>query len=520
MFDEKFFNAIADLNIRNAVASTPDAMTYAANKKSSDIVAEMKKKTEAAFAPAIVPAPIPAGSPAGSTRAGADRSGGDAGMQPSPPPPAQTPAPKVDSAEATRIQSATPPPPEPVAPTLTAEQLAKQQAAEAKAAADKVIQDKGEDPALQAAKEEVDRLTKALASNVANAQTAAAGQQAAFTDALTQLNALKVIGEKTVRKLGGVVETYERMSDGTTGKLISSDKDLSARDSAIAMFTTAGLDTKFTGSLMATIDKVYAENIMPTDAQVMNSIYSSDAYNTRFAANKTIRARLADGKGLPGDKLLTPAEYIATENSFRDLMSEAGLPSGFYDTPEDFTRFIENNTSVGEISARVNIAKSALQNADQNIVNALKTYYGFDNNDLAAYLLDPAKAMDIVNSNQFKYTASQGKQMLTAAEVGGAALRAGTTASKGLSEEIATAGKEGQAAQAFQSASQSQKDYGRLLGLSGQTAGNEDLVRSQLDLTGGTEIAKNTKKLASRERARFQQQGALSQKSLTKRVDL
>ena len=512
MFDQNFWNAIA---------STAEARTNTANQQTNDIVAKMKRDTEAAFAPAIIPTSIPAGSAAGYTRAGMDRAGGDAGVQPSAP--AQAVAPKVvDPAEDNRIKAAkiaseTTPPQTPaeVAPIKKIEGAAGA-AATAETTAQTVIQAKGEDPALQGLRSEIDKLAQQGAARDA-AMTA---QQTSFTEALTQLNAPKVIGQQTVHKLGGVVETFEKMSDGTTGKLISSEKDYSARDSAIKMFETTGLGSSFINSLMNTIDKVYADNIMPTDAQITNSIYNSDAYKTRFAANQFIAQRLSSGKGLPGDKLLTPAEYIATENTFRDLMVEAGLPSGFYDTPEDFSKFIENNTSAAEVSARINVAKSALQNADQNIVNALKTYYGFDNNDLAAYLLDPAKAMDVVNANQFKYTSTQAKQMLTAAEVGGAALRAGTTASKGLSEEIATAGKEGQSAQAFQTASQSQKDYSRLLGLSGQVAGSEDLVRQQLDLTGGAEIAKNTKKLASKERARFQQQGALGQGSLSKRTDL
>jgi hypothetical protein len=504
MFDQNFWNAIA---------STAEARTTAAVQKTNDIVAEMKRATEAAFAPAVTPTPISV-----SNRAGADRAGGDAGMQPSASTPVQVvPAPQVvDPTESARIQTAKPVAPEKAAQGAAGATAATSSPTPTPTPAPTPTTPKQEDPALQGVLAEIAKLVQ---QNAAQASSQVAQQQS-FTEAISALNTPKVVGQQTVRRLGGVVETFEKMSDGTTGKLISSDKDYSARDSAMKMFENTGLGQTFITSLMNTIDKVYAENIMPTDAQVTNSIYNSDAYKTRFAANQVIAQRLSSGKGLPGDKLLTPAEYIATENTFRDLMVEAGLPSGFYDTPEDFSKFIENNTSAAEVSARINVAKSALQNADKNIVNALKTYYGFDNNDLAAYLLDPAKAMDIVNANQFKYTSTQAKQMLTAAQVGGAALSAGTTASKGLSEEIATAGKEGQSAQAFQTASQSQKDYSRLLGLSGQVAGSEDLVRQQLDLTGGAEIAKNTKKLASRERARFQQQGALGQKSLSKRTDL
>ena len=310
------------------------------------------------------------------------------------------------------------------------------------------------------------------------------------------------------------------MSDGTR-KLLSTDKNTSARDAVMAMFSNTGLGKDFTDSLIKTIDNVYAANIDPTDDQILNSIYNSDAYKTRFSANEAIRQRLANGKGMPGDRLLTPKEYVDTENTYRNLMQAAGLPTGFYDQPEDFTKFIENNTSAAEISSRINVAKQALQDADQNIVNALKTYYGFDNSELAAYMLDPTKAMDLVNARQFKYTAEQGKRMLSAAQVGAAAERAGMQAGKEFATEIVTAGKEGQAEQAYQTAAQSQKDYARLMGLAGEVPANqEDLVRQQLNLAGGAEVSKKIKKAASQERARFQQQSALDRTSLSRKTNL
>ncbi len=80
-----------------------------------------------------------------------------------------------------------------------------------------------------------------------------------------------------------VVEVYQQMSDGSLGNLIESYKDFGARDSVMRMFENTGLGDAFIKSLMDTIDKVYEENIMPTDEQVLNTIYTSDAYKTRFA---------------------------------------------------------------------------------------------------------------------------------------------------------------------------------------------------------------------------------------------
>jgi LysM repeat protein len=348
---------------------------------------------------------------------------------------------------------------------------------------------------------------KALTDQIAAMQAAAAAEAAKP----------KVVGTRTIRKTGGVVEVVEIMSDGSQGKVIESYKDFGARDSVMKMFENTGLGQDFIKSLMDSIDKVYEENIMPTDAQVLNSIYSSDAYKKRFAANEAIRKRLEDGKGRPGDRLLSPAEYIKTEQAYQEILQESGMPAYFYDQPEDFTRLIENSISVAELTSRVNIAQNALQKADQGIVNSLKSYYGLSTGDLVAYLLDNEKAWDAINS-RFQYSTEQAKLMYTSAEVGGAAERAGLGATKGFAEEITKAGKAEFAERAFQGAARDQRDYERLMGLYGETSTKEDLAREALALAGGAEIGIKSKKLASKERAKFQQRSAIDKTSLGSRL--
>ena len=346
----------------------------------------------------------------------------------------------------------------------------------------------------------------ALQAQIAAMQSAAAAEAAKP----------KVVGQKTVRKTGGVVEVYQTMSDGTQGSLIDSYKDFGARDSVMKMFENTGLGQAYITSLMETIDKVYEDNIAPTDAQVLNSIYNSGAYKTRFAANEAIKKRMADGKGRPGDRLLTPYEYIQTEKAYEEILKEAGLPTGFYDQQEDFTNFIAMGVSTAELTDRVNIARNALNNADQGIKTALQDFYGLSNSDLTAYLLDKDRAMNVIDS-RFKYTTEEAKKMYTSAEIGGAALRAGQMSDKAFAEEIYAAGKAGQAESAFQTAAAQQRDYKRLMGLYGETSSEQDLAREELALAGGTDVTIKKKKLASQERAKFQQKSAIDTASLGRR---
>ena len=323
--------------------------------------------------------------------------------------------------------------------------------------------------------------------------------------------------EKTVRKTGGVVEVYQVMSDGTIGNMVDSYTDFGARDSVLKMFENTGLGKGFMDSLMDSIDSVYRDNIMPTDAQILNSIYDSEAYKTRFAANETIAARMKDGKGRPGDKLLTPFEYIQAEAGYRRIMAEAGLPSGFYDTQDDFRRLLENSVSAAELTDRVNIARNALQNADKATKDALKSYYNMSEGEMAAYLLDSEKAFDIINS-KFRYTTAEAQQMYGAAEIGGAALRAKQLSDKAFAEEIYKSGKGAQAEGAFQSAAANQADYQRLTGLYGEQGGDQDLAREELALAGGSDVTVKKKRLASKERAMFAQKSAIDTTSLARRA--
>jgi hypothetical protein len=292
----------------------------------------------------------------------------------------------------------------------------------------------------------------------------------------------------------------------------------SARDIVLELFRNAGMDDNFVNQLASVIDQVYQDNIVPTQEQVLSTIYNSDVYKKRFAGNELIRKRMADGYGLPGDRILSPAEYIDLERQYRDIFSEAGLPAGFYDTPDDFSNLIGSGVSASEINARVNMAADALNYADNNTLNALQTYYGLNRGDMVAYLLDPTKAMNVLQSRtnttanlQFMYTSSQ---------VGGAASRQGMAANQQFAEEITKAGKADAAESAFAAASEAQGAYERLSSIYGGQAGQEDLARAALQLEGGVTAKKKIKTLAQKERAAFSTQSALTESSLSKRSDV
>jgi hypothetical protein len=333
------------------------------------------------------------------------------------------------------------------------------------------------------------------------------------------------VGVYTKREKGGWVRTYERMSDGSQ-RVIDEYQDRGAGESVQAIFEMAGLGKDFAASLMAVIDGVYNDNITPTAAQILSSVYNSDAYKTRFKANVTIQKRLSDGQGRAGDRMLTPKEYIDAEAAYATILSDSGMPTGYYDSPDDFTTLIGNSVSVSEFKSRVDTAYLALNFADEYTMNSLQNYYNLSKGDLVAYLLDPARATPILEARELKRNEfglndrTELQKMYETSTVGGMASRVGLSDDKSLSEDIVQLGKTGQAEAAFKTAAEQAPDVNRLGKLYNGPLDFKDLVKESLSLSGGIESGRKRKKFVGREKAAFGSQGALDKTSLSKVQDV
>lgn len=92
-------------------------------------------------------------------------------------------------------------------------------------------------------------------------------------------------------------------------------------------------------------------------------------------------------------KAVSVAQWLAYENQARGLLKAAGLPAGFYDSPEDFARFITNDVSVTELQQRVMQAEDAAYRQYDVAGGAL---YGAEPGDFVAMILDPEVAAPVV----------------------------------------------------------------------------------------------------------------------------
>lgn len=106
---------------------------------------------------------------------------------------------------------------------------------------------------------------------------------------------------------------------------------------------------------------------------------------------------------------MTEAQYIEWENTYKRTLQNAGLPADWYDHEDDYIQFIGNNVDPTEVKERVEKGYMAAMSAPAEVRDQLRTLFGIDDKQLAAFFLDPKRAEEIWTKN------------LTQAQIAGAA---------------------------------------------------------------------------------------------------
>lgn len=228
----------------------------------------------------------------------------------------------------------------------------------------------------------------------------------------------------------GSTTTPTAPTDPTLSGLSGANRD--AYTALTSLFDSYGLST-LAPDILNYVQQGYSSDTISVLLQ------STDAYKTRFAGNQQ---RLA--AGLP---VLSPADYLATEDAYRQSMRAAGLPSGFYDSTDDFTNFIGSDVSPTEMNSRIQLAAQATVTASPEYTAALKDM-GLSQGDMTAYFLDPTKALPIL------------QQQANTAAIGASAIATGNAFDQGYATTLANSGITG--AQALQGYGQISQEFGSL----------------------------------------------------------
>jgi hypothetical protein len=219
------------------------------------------------------------------------------------------------------------------------------------------------------------------------------------------------------------------------------------------------------------------------DSNTINlALQDTQEWKTRFAGNEIRKAN--------GLSVLSPAQYLAVEDQYHQIMSAHGLPSQFYDKQSDFTNFIGGDVSPSELDARAKIASDQWQNADAATKAAWKNYYGLDDGHAIAAILDQKTALPII------------ERQAAAAGIGGAAGQQGLDPGRSRAEQFAQFGVSlQQAQQAYSNIAQVLPAAQALGSRFGEQFGQHQL--EDVNLLGSGEASRQQQRLVSSERADF-----------------
>ncbi len=147
----------------------------------------------------------------------------------------------------------------------------------------------------------------------------------------------------------------------------------------------AALNTLFTNyGLQSLAPKIlrYLQDGFASDT-ITALLQVSPEYKARFSGND---ARIKNGLAV-----LTPAEYLSTEASYRQILQSFGSDPAAM-TSTQYSEWIGKDVSPNEIQNRVNLATQAYVNADPNVVNAFGSL-GINHGDIISYFLNDNNAM-------------------------------------------------------------------------------------------------------------------------------
>lgn len=200
--------------------------------------------------------------------------------------------------------------------------------------------------------------------------------------------------------------------------------------------------------------------------QVMLGIRKTPEYAARFPGMAQLQQN---------GRAISEADYINTERQYVSLFRQAGLPPGFYDSPDDFGSFIANEVSPQEMGARLDVARVALYETPPQVRDELARLYGLKEGDVMAFLLDPTKALPII------------KQQLVASEAGYAAQASGFgLLTRQEAETLGYSDKSfDQLTQGFDELAHSRELFAPIIGEQGEALSRQD----QLDMEFGGNMA-------------------------------
>ena len=158
---------------------------------------------------------------------------------------------------------------------------------------------------------------------------------------------------------------------------------MSARDDAIKFLAQYGLDSLITNLDVALKDDPTIFRGEYGQQRMFESIKETPLYKARFAG-MALREK-------NGYKPISEQDYLDIEKEFDQTLRTSGMPKGFYDTQEDFAKFIGNDVRADELGSRIQQGYKAVYETEPGTKEELQRLYGLEDKDIAAFLIDPTR---------------------------------------------------------------------------------------------------------------------------------
>lgn len=227
-----------------------------------------------------------------------------------------------------------------------------------------------------------------------------------------------------------------------------------------------------------------------SEEEAVLMLRQSSQWRTRFSGNE-MRA----SKGL---RELSPAEYLDKEKAISAQFAYYELPTGFYDDPTDFAKFIAADLGAQELGERLEARKAVVQSgAMTGVLQYAKDKYGLGTGDLMAFWIDPNRATSSI------------VRTAKVSQVGAAGARTGWgDVTRQEAEYLADLGITGdQAQQGYSQAAQLQS-------LTQDVGGDAGVSRTQLTdavFKDDADAKRKVQRVADTRKARFQQGGQFAE---------
>lgn len=222
-------------------------------------------------------------------------------------------------------------------------------------------------------------------------------------------------------------------------------------------------------------------------------LMNTPEYQQRFAANST---RIKNGLSA-----LSPADYVATETQYRQVLSQYGLPPGFYDSQSSLNDFIAKDVSPSELNTRAQTAQQVWLSNDDGAKDTWRNFYGLSDGAAIASILDPNTALPIV------------QRMANAAQWGGDMARQGLNADQARLEQYSDLGfTRDQVDKGFQQVAMEQPALSAIANRFGKTYSQGDALDA--DVAGRADATRTRQGLINSENALFSSRAAADSAAL------